>query len=236
MLSRYFKRELAAQWLRPILFLGLMCAALWGFIGIASEMLEGETKGVDQAILLLFRETGRPAEPIGPKSLEKAARDLTALGGFTVVGLLTASVTGLLVLLRQKITALFSFLSVVSGVGLVQFLKIGFDRPRPELVSHFVDTSTKSFPSGHSTMGFITYLSLGLLACRILPSKGAKTYVMSLAIFTATLVGLSRVYLGVHWPSDVFAGGLLGVFWALLWYAIELKFTKMTGDGGGPSL
>lgn len=209
------------KYARALLVLGLMCLSLWGFIEIADEVIEGDLGTVDEAVLSFFRVEGDMTRPIGPLFLEKTARDITALGSYSVIGLVTLATVAVLVFVGQKTAGLFSFLSVASGVALVYFLKLGFDRPRPELVSHFVDVSTASFPSGHSTMSFLTYLSLALLACRAMPTKRAKSFVIGLGIFIAGLVALSRVYLGVHWPSDVLAGGFLGVFWALLWLAIE---------------
>lgn len=193
---------------------------------IADEVMDGEIRPADEFVLSLFREKNDLTNPIGSIYVEKAARDITSLGSYSIVGLISASTIGLLLLLKERAAALFSFLAVTSGVALVQFLKIGFDRPRPELVSHFVEVSTRSFPSGHSTIGFVVYLSLALLACKALPSTRSKTFVIGLSIFTASLVAISRIYLGVHWPSDVLAGALLGTFWSLLWLAIEQYFEK----------
>ncbi|MBC74973.1 MAG: hypothetical protein CME64_03080 [Halobacteriovoraceae bacterium] len=212
--------------LRVLLFLGTMCGALLGFLEMAEEVEEGETKAIDEKIFFLLREEDDLSNPIGPLWFEEAARDITALGSYTIVSLTTLFTLGLLLLLKKKIEAMFCFLSVVSGTGLIHFLKIGFDRPRPDAVSHLVNVSTASFPSGHSTMAFVIFLSLTFLATRSLPSKATKIYVVLTSVFIASMIGFSRVYLGVHWPSDVLAGMCLGFFWALLWLGMEIIVFK----------
>ncbi|MCO4754095.1 MAG: phosphatase PAP2 family protein [Bacteriovoracaceae bacterium] len=213
-------------WLRPIVFLGLLCGALVGFIEVVEEVGEGETKVIDEKILLLLRDSSDLSDPLGPRFIEEAARDITALGSYIVVSLAILFTCGLLLLLKRKIEALFCFLSVMSGAGVIHILKIGFDRPRPDTVSHLVDTTTASFPSGHSTIAFVTFLSLGFLASKSLNSNRIRAYVIALSVAIASLIGMSRVYLGVHYPSDVLAGMCLGVFWALLWLGIELELDR----------
>ncbi|RUY75030.1 phosphatase PAP2 family protein, partial [Mesorhizobium sp. M7A.F.Ca.CA.003.01.2.1] len=125
-----------------------------------------------------------------------------------------------LLLIRRPATALFIFVAVAGGQMLSSLLKAGIDRPRPELVSHLVNETTLSFPSGHAMLSAVTYLTLGALAARFLPGRTTKIYVLSLAVLTTLLVGISRVYLGVHWPSDVLAGWCAGFVWAMLcWLA-----------------
>ncbi|TIO49667.1 MAG: phosphatase PAP2 family protein, partial [Mesorhizobium sp.] len=97
------------------------------------------------------------------------------------------------------------------------------DRPRPDLVSHLVNETSLSFPSGHAMLSAVTYLTLGSLAARFLPNRRTKIFVLGLAVLTTVLVGTSRVYLGVHWPSDVLAGWCAGFAWAMLcWLAARL--------------
>ncbi|MFO7962990.1 MAG: phosphatase PAP2 family protein [Desulfobacterales bacterium] len=111
-------------------------------------------------------------------------------------------------------TAIFILIAVGGGLLLSNLMKTGFDRPRTDLVSHGSYVYTASFPSGHSTMSAVTYLTLGALLARILRRIREKAYVISLALLVTVAVGISRVYLDVHWPTDVLAG------WAMAWGVI----------------
>ena len=105
-------------------------------------------------------------------------------------------------------------------VGLASsILKAAFDRPRPN-VDHYSYVVTSSFPSGHSMMSAVVYLTLGSLLTRVLPARGVKIYLIVVALLLTLLVGLSRVYMGVHYPTDVLAGWTAGLVWAMLcWLA-----------------
>ena len=106
--------------------------------------------------------------------------------------------------------------SVLLGVLLSNSLKWGFARPRPDLVPREIVVYTASFPSGHTTLSAVVYLTLGALLCRTQSSIAVKAYVLSVAALLTAIIGVSRVYLGVHWPTDVIAGWLIGGAWAFL--------------------
>jgi undecaprenyl-diphosphatase len=110
--------------------------------------------------------------------------------------------------------------SIISGTLLISLLKLGFDRPRPDLVDHLTHASSSSFPSGHAASSALVYLTLGLLLAQAESHKRLKVFLIASAIFISILVGCSRVYLGVHWPSDVVAGWGFGAAWAILWWLI----------------
>ena len=116
--------------------------------------------------------------------------------------------------------ALLVLLAVFGGGAIVYFLKLGFDRPRPDLVPHGSYVFTASFPSGHSMLSAITYLTLGFLLARSQSHRTLRIYIMVLTLVVTGLVGLSRVYLGVHWPTDVLAGWAAGACWALLCWLV----------------
>jgi undecaprenyl-diphosphatase len=105
--------------------------------------------------------------------------------------------------------------SVGGGTLLSTLLKLGFDRPRPDLVAHLVDVRTLSFPSGHAMLSAVTYLTIGVLVARVSPKRRIKVYVTAVALVLTLAIGLSRVYLGVHWPTDVLAGWSIGAAWAM---------------------
>ena len=195
----------------------IVAAALWAFVSLASEMLEGDLDAFDRTILVGLRNPADLSDPIGPRALEIAMRDLTALGGVTVLSLLTASVVVMLLLRRQTGSAAVVAVAVLGGQVLSHLGKFGFSRPRPDLVPHGVDVATSSFPSGHSMMAAVTYLTLGVMLARLESRRSVKAFYLILAIILTLLVGISRVYLGVHWPSDVLAGWSAGAAWALTW-------------------
>lgn len=198
----------------------LSAAGVWTFATLASEVMEGETHAFDTALLLALRTPGTPSDPLGPPWVEEIARDVTALGGVGVLTFLTLTVTGLLWLQRRRGSALFLLVSVGAGLALSSAAKSLFDRPRPDLVPHGSHVYTASFPSGHSLMSAVTYLTLAVLLARTFPQRRLKAYVVALAVLVTVSVGASRVYLGVHWPTDVFAGWAAGGAWALFCAAV----------------
>lgn len=196
-----------------------LAAGTWLFVAIADSVVEGHTQTFDRRILLAFRHPS-DLTPIGPPAVRDAARDVTALGGVAVLGLLTVITAGFLSMDGKRRMALFVCASVLSGLAASLILKDAFHRPRPDIVPHEAYFSTASFPSGHSMLSALTYLTLGALLARSHTRKRLKAYVLAVAAILSFLVGVSRVYLGVHWPSDVLAGWTAGAVWAVLcWLA-----------------
>ncbi|MBP2489494.1 undecaprenyl-diphosphatase [Rhizobium leguminosarum] len=191
---------------------------------LTSEVLEGETFRFDEAILLALRRPGELAVPIGPTWLTHAVDDITALGGITVLSLMTVLVTVYLLLDRRWPIAIFVFSSVLSGWLASTLLKILVARPRPDIVPHLVEVSDLSFPSGHAMVSAVTYLTLGALLARTQRYRSTRIFVMGTGVFLAVLIGLSRIYLGVHYPTDVFAGWCAGAIWALGCWLISKRF------------
>jgi undecaprenyl-diphosphatase len=217
--------RVALDWLRNAdlaLLLGLLVAVLglWLFLELADEVMEGETHAADERLLLALRNPADPADPLGPPWVEEAVRDLTALGGVAILTLMIAAVVGYL-LITRKYQAMWLVLIATGGGQLLSWLlKDWFDRPRPELVAHLVQVSSPSFPSGHALMSAVVYLTLGALLARLADQRRVKLYFLAVAALLTLLVGLSRVYLGVHYPTDVLAGWSAGLVWATLcWLA-----------------
>jgi undecaprenyl-diphosphatase len=212
--------------LLPLVLLLLVGAGLWSFIELADEVSEGETAALDRAILLSLRNPQDPSDPLGPRWVEELGRDVTALGGVGVLLFITAATAGFLALDEKRHAAVFVLVAVAGGLLVSSLLKRAYERPRPELVPHDSYVYTSSFPSGHSTMATATYLTLGALLARVSARRLLKIYFLSLAIFLSLAVGVSRVYLGVHWPTDVFAGWALGASWALLCWTVALLLQR----------
>ncbi len=200
---------------RTVVVMLLAAAGIWAFAELAGEVLEGDTVAADRALLLLLRAPGNPADPLGPPWLEETGRDLTALGSTVVLALLTLAVAAFLWLRGLHGAAWLLLGATLSGMLVSFALKDLFDRPRPDLVPHGMHVATASFPSGHSMMAAVVYLTLGVLLARVEPRLRLKLYVLSTAILLTLLVGITRIYLGVHWPSDVLAGWTIGAAWAL---------------------
>lgn len=217
-----------------LLLAGFMVSmALFGFVSIADEVVEGETHAFDEAVMLALRDPADPERPLGPFWLELTAKDLTALGGFPVLTLVTLLAITYLVMIRRQGAALLVGVSVGGGVALNTALKQVFDRPRPDLVPHGVEVLTASFPSGHAMMTAVAYLTLAALLMRVLPERRLKVFVLAAAVLIVVAVGSSRVYLGVHWPTDVLAGWAIGFAWATLWWliaAILQRRGRLRGD------
>lgn len=213
-------RKLWRKELLPLLVLALVAGGAWAFAEIADEVIEGETHEVDERLLLALRTPGDPADPIGPEWIEEMARDITALGGIAVLAMLTAGVAGYLALQGKPSAAVLVLLAVGSGCVVGTGLKHSFSRQRPDLVPHETQVYTSSFPSGHAMIAAVTYLTLGALLMRIQSRRRVKAYLLALSITLTLLVGASRVYLGVHWPTDVLAGWTAGATWALIWWLI----------------
>ena len=201
--------------LKNYLPLGVLAALLAGFGIVADEVSEGETLGFDNAVLLALRVPGDPSMPIGPSWLPEAARDVTALGSFSLLTILVVGVVAFLALVGKRGTAVFLTASVLGGTTVSTMLKALFDRPRPELTG-VAKVFTASFPSGHATISAVVYLTLGAILAEISASPRLTGFFFSAAAFLTVLVGLSRIYLGVHFPTDVVAGWSIGSAWALL--------------------
>jgi undecaprenyl-diphosphatase len=211
---------------RALLLVVATAAALWAFFNVAGEVSEGETLAIDRHILLALRNPADLSDPIGSRSFEEAMRDVTALGGVTVITLVT--VMGVLAFLfhrRWRHAAILAGTVLLADVS-SETLKVLYHRPRPDLVPHGSYVYSASFPSGHSTLSAAMYLTLAMLVASLEPHRGSKVMAFSLAALLILGIGFSRVYLGVHWPSDVLGGWALGGVWALAGWLALLRFGR----------
>ena len=194
----------------------LLSLGLFGFFKLTEEVVEGDTRGFDQSVLLWFRNKADLSDPIGPQWLEVVMRDITALGGLLILGLLTIAACGYLWLTQRHKLALFVAVSIPAGSLLNTLLKEYFTRPRPDIVPHGTGAALSSFPSGHAMMSAIVFLTLGALLSLSTENTRIKIYILFWSVFLTVIVGISRVYLGVHWPTDIIAGWIAGGTWAVL--------------------
>jgi undecaprenyl-diphosphatase len=200
---------------RPLAVLLVLCAAAFLFLKVADEVREGETQRMDERVLRSLRTPGDLAVPIGPAWLPAATRNLTALGSVPVLLLVVLAVAGFLALARLWRHLLLVLGASGGGLLLMVALKAVFDRPRPQVVPPLTLETSPSFPSGHAMMSAVIYLTLGTLLAQLCPRWPERVYVITVAGGLTLIIGLTRLYLGVHYPSDVLGGWSVGLAWAL---------------------
>lgn len=208
-------------WLRRIdsrilLVFVVLVPALVAFGKLASEMMEGDTLAFDRWLLIHLRTPADPSVPIGPDWLHEAMVDFTALGGGAVLTLITLLAAGYLLARRKAAMALFLTVAIAAGGILNTLLKYGFVRERPDVVPHLVEVSSASFPSGHAMNSAVVYLTLGALLARSMGDWRIRGYLLMVSMLLVILIGFTRIYVGVHWPTDVLAGWAVGAAWAIL--------------------
>jgi undecaprenyl-diphosphatase len=223
-LERLQRRELG--WL--VVGLGA-CVLLFAFIVLAGEVAEGDTLAFDTRILQALRSPDDSSRPIGPAWMAGSLEDLTALGGPTVLFLVILAVVGFLVLQTRYRTALFVAAIAISGELVDTGMKYAFNRPRPSVVPHLRAVFSSSFPSGHAMESAIVYLTLGAILMRVAERRFTKLYILGIAMLLTFLVGVSRVYLGVHYPTDVIGGWIIGFVWASLCWLVTERFEERAG-------
>lgn len=218
--------ERARAEIGAVFALAVAAVGLLVFAGVADEAAEGDSHAFDEAILTSLRMADDPSNPIGPAWFDLAMSDITSLGGFVVLTLLVLSVVIYLLIQGKWRNAVVVGGASASGVILSETLKVGFGRPRPELVPQLAEVHSLSFPSGHAMLSGVIFLTLGALLARFHKRKRERALIMLYAVLVTMLVGASRVYLGVHWPTDVLAGWALGAAWAALWWLFAWRFLR----------
>lgn len=212
-----------------VVIFGIFCALLWLFIELAWLVNSGEPLALERSILLAMRNPLDMSDPIGPHWFEELMRDITALGGTGVLSLVTLLVCISLFMQKNHKLAWFVIITIGTGMLCSSLLKYGFGRPRPELVAHGSYVYTSSFPSGHSMMSALVYFILCGIFIQMGLSRSLQIFMLGSASLIVILIGLSRIYLGVHWPTDVLAGWSAGCFWALLSYRL-LRYWQKRGS------
>ena len=220
----------------PVLIALLVsCLSVWAFVRVADAVSEGGTQQFDEWAIRSMRRADDPATPIGPRWMHEIGRDLTALGGIANLTLTVSAVLGFLWLRKMSGAAWLVLLATSSGLIVSMLLKHLFQRERPSIVPHLSIVSTSSFPSGHSMLSALVYLTLGALLARFVERRRLKAYFLLVALTLTLLVGVSRVYLGVHYPTDVLAGWSAGLAWALgcwlvAWYLQRRGAVEKTAE------
>ena len=200
--------------------------SVWAFVVVADLVTGGRAQRFDDRLLLALRVDGRPSEAVGPSWLPGAVRDLTALGSAPVQVFLVLGVAGAFAVRRQYHEVVVLIAASAGGVLLIEVLKPLFGRPRPDPAFRLVDVGSLGFPSGHALLSTIIYLTLAAIVARLSASRRLQLYVVGLASLLSFLVGASRVYLGVHYASDVLAGWAAGLAWALVCWTVASRLAR----------
>ncbi|WP_037066431.1 phosphatase PAP2 family protein [Allorhizobium undicola] len=217
---------------RLLASLCVLAALVLCFAFLADGVFNQQQHGFDRAILLALRDSRDLSQPLGPPWLIASVRDLTSLGGFTIITLVTVLAVFYLMAAGKYRNAAIVTSAIVLGAAAESGLKLLFSRARPDVVPHLVDVQTMSFPSGHAMMSAITYLTLGAMLARGQTGWRLRSFVFGCGLFLTLLIGMSRIYLGVHWPTDVMAGWTVGSAWALcVWMVADwLNRRRRPGD------
>lgn len=188
-------------------------------IELTDDVQEGDTTRFDQWVVRSFRRADDPAVPIGPAWLREVGLDITALGSIAIIVLVVFAVVAFLALRRQWRVMWLVLAASIGATILSTAFKHFVGRDRPDVVPHLREVTTASFPSGHATVSAAVYLTLAAILAQVVRGRWTRTYCLLLPVFVVAAIGLSRVYLGVHYPTDVLAGWSLGLAWALVCWA-----------------
>ena len=197
----------------------LVSLILLAVLKLGSEVMEGDTRTMDVAVLTDLRHATDGNIGWRPE-LRAIMLDLTALGDEATLVLIVAAVVGFLALSGKRRSAVLLAAATLSGVLVTTAIKIWFDRPRPDVVVHLTSFGGASFPSGHAMNSAVAYLTMAGLVARVTPILRLRVYILCCAVTLTFVIGVSRLYLGVHWPTDVLAGWAAGAGWAMLCWTI----------------
>ncbi|MHB8529339.1 MAG: phosphatase PAP2 family protein [Caulobacteraceae bacterium] len=202
----------------------IVAVAVLGVLGLTDEVRDGHTVRFDEGLILMLRRPGDITHPIGPAWLKLGVIDLTSLGSITDLAIIVIAVAGLFVALRRWRQAALLVFASLSGLLLVNVFKVAVGRTRPPLVLHVVAADNASFPSGHAALSAVVFLTLATLTAHFAIRRRVAIYALATGLVLTLMVGMSRIYLGVHWPTDVIAGWAIGAGWAMLWWMIAWLF------------
>jgi undecaprenyl-diphosphatase len=200
--------------------------SVWAFVLLAGLVMDGRVQPLDERLMLGLRVEHDPSRPRGPAWLPGAMRDVTALGSAPVLLIFVVAVAGALAARRQYHALGLLLAASAGGILLNDLMKGLFARPRPDLALRLTDVRSLSFPSGHAMQSAIIYLTLAAFLARFVQARALKVYFVAFAFLLSLLIGVSRVYLGVHYPSDVLAGWCAGLGWALVCWTVARRLQR----------
>lgn len=213
-------------YLRILPFTLCLVGLAWGFFELANARLDSADKDLDHRFLEVLRQPDNPARMIGPPQLEEAVRDFTALGGYAV---LVTTFLGFSIFAFAELgtrTFHFFWLTTFGGFWMGVLMKRLIQRERPSIVPHLSHVSgNTSFPSSHAMMSVVVYVTIGLLLSQMTSNRHLRQLMTGLPLAIALIVGISRVCMGVHFPSDVMGGWTGGLLWTWAAFVIRGRLT-----------
>jgi undecaprenyl-diphosphatase len=215
----------AALGLSLTIGLVLSVLLLWGFAEITDAVLEGETLAFDRGVLNWMHG-------LRGQGLDQAAIEITALGSMAVMGVMAIGLSVVLWNLERRRHVAMIWFAVIGSMVLNQALKAVFGRARPDVIEPLVHVGFFSFPSGHAMNSMVFYTTAAFAIGHMTGPGAARRLIYGLAALVVTLVGLSRVYLGVHFPSDILAGFAAGHAWALICAVLTEAWGKRLFEAG----
>lgn len=213
--------------LRLLLEIAIVGILVVTFLKIAHEVQNG-SEWFDHAILLALRNS--PEDPIGSQGFQAAVVNLSGLGSGAVSGLVTLIAICFLCLAGRFRYAALVFACAVGTLVVMMTLKGIYERERPSIVTPIEYQGDESFPSGHSMISCALYLTLATLIARALPKRRLRVFTIGIGVLLVFLIGTSRLYLGVHYPTDVLAGWTVGCTWALVCGIVARKLAPKVAE------
>ena len=219
------QKKLGAASKRAGLFWVVLSVLIGLFVALLISVKSHMTLALDHSLLLVLRNPVDVADPVGPLWFAEFVRDMSALGSTGVLTWFSLIIVGFALQVGKKSLAIYLGLSVCMATEVNHGLKALIARPRPDVVSHVSEVFTQSFPSGHAMLSAVVYITFALLLIELRQGQ-QRVFIMISAVLTTLLVGMSRIYLGVHWPSDVVAGWLAAAIWIMLVNRLWCRYAR----------
>jgi undecaprenyl-diphosphatase len=197
------------------------------FREIAVAVGSGGAHAFDEAVYQALRPTESTEHSLAVAWANIAANDFSAMGSVSVLAFIVVMVCGLFLCLRRRAEAVLLMVASGGGLALANLLKDLFHQSRPPLSPEAAAGLNASFPSGHAMLSATVYQTLGALIGQFAERRLVRRYVIGVAILLSLMIGLSRIYLGLHWTTDVLGGWCVGAAWALGWRAVVLCWRRL---------
>lgn len=202
--------------LSALILITVVVGAAWGAVEIADLPREGASRSLDEVMLSVFRSSSDRTNPVGSRGIEDISRNISSMGSNAVLVFVSIIVVSYLLAQGRKKASWLVVASIVGSLGISFVLKLLFDRPRPDLSVESVHVTTSSFPSGHAMVSMAVYTLFAALLARLDSRRWVKIFFLASAVLINLVIGITRLHLGTHWPTDLLAGWTIGAAWTTL--------------------